>query len=774
MIGMWALAGAGQQAFTIDNSLLFDSGSSSYLTTTPGTAQDSSTNATLSVWFKLGDISNDGHIMFAGNNTSNYFAIRYVSNLLGIYIITSSVVRVQLETTQVFRDPSAWYHLVISMDTTDSTNTERVKVYINGERITDFTSPTYAPSSQGVVLNAQSVAHDIGRRHYDTSRYWDGYMAEYIVVDGTTVAPTSFGEFDSTTGAWVPIEYTGSYGTNGFHLNFSNSSSLGEDSSGNGNNFSATNLTSSEQVTDSPTNNLCVFNILVPNTNATFSYGNLIAGQTAISGINNMFGTFGLTSGKWHWEITTGGSGGSANGFGVGISRVFDGTSNATTVDGFKFYDSGAGDFRNDGSNSAYGATYTSGDRITVELDIDNETLEFFKNGTSQGSIDLTGELIGYTWYPLVTDRTNTASMQYTANFGQYTFTDTASSGFNAVSNNNLLTPTIIMPTDYFNSVLYNGTGSSQSITGVGFQPDFVIVKSRSNATSNYVYDAVRGAGNRIVTDATATETSISGVTAFNSDGFTVGTEAGNNGSGRTFVGWCWKANGSGSSNTDGTITSTVSADTAAGISVVEYTGNATAGSTIGHGLGVAPDVIAIKALQDLTNWYVYYSVLGEAQRMGWNTTAAAASDTNFLNNTAPTSSVFEVGGGGVGTNYSGHSHVAYCFAEVEGFSKFGTYTGNGSTDGPFIYTGFKPAYVVVKRTNSTSSWFIKDNKRNPYNVTDATLLTNSTNAEATSNAIDVVSNGFKIRNSDTSNLNGSTFIFMAFAEYPFKYGLAR
>lgn len=337
---------------------------------------------------------------------------------------------------------------------------------------------------------------------------------------------------------------------------------------------------------------------------------------------------------------------------------------------------------------------------------------------------------------------------------------------------------TINKPSQYFNTVLWTGNGSTQSITGVGFQPDFVWYKSRSNAYNHGLFDVVRGTTKFLSSNQTQEEITVSGVTAFNSNGFTVGTDAGGNGNGATFVAWNWLANGAGVSNTSGTITSTVSANTTAGFSVVSYTGNGTSGATIGHGLGAKPAMIIFKNRIDSVSakWAVYHQSAFVSQAdpniLYLDDSAATADDVNVLGNTTVTlnSTVFSLGNYN-GTNGNGDGIIAYCFAEVKGFSKFGSYTGNGSTDGPFVYTGFKPAFVMRKRTDSIADWRIDDSKRNGYNVIPFTLFPNLVNEETTSSGyyVDLLSNGFKCRGvSVNQNASGGTYIYMAFAENPF------
>lgn len=334
--------------------------------------------------------------------------------------------------------------------------------------------------------------------------------------------------------------------------------------------------------------------------------------------------------------------------------------------------------------------------------------------------------------------------------------------------------PTITKPNLYFDVVTYTGTGATQTTTGLNFQPDFVWIKSRSAATDNKLTDVVRGVTKGLISNSTAAETTdTNGVTAFTSSGFTLGSDSVYNNSGATYVAWCWKANGSGVTNTSGSITTTVSANTTSGFSIVKWTGTNTTG-TIGHGLGVAPSLVIQKATGTTATWTIYHASLGATKYLDFSSAAAYTSSLAW-NNTAPTSTVVTVD---QYANYGTGGQIAYCFAEVAGYSKFGSYTGNGSADGPFCYTGFRPAYVMIKSSDiGGSAWVVFDNKRNTYNVVDKYLLPNASDAESsfTGIVLDFDSNGFKIRGSQaTLNNGGSNYIFAAFAETPFKYSLAR
>ena len=332
-------------------------------------------------------------------------------------------------------------------------------------------------------------------------------------------------------------------------------------------------------------------------------------------------------------------------------------------------------------------------------------------------------------------------------------------------------------PTDYFNTVLYTGNGSTQSITGVGFQPDWVWIKARSATRDHNLYDSVRGATKWLDSQQTlAEDTFTNGLTSFDSDGFSVGDLIKSNNNSETYASWNWLASNTTASNTDGSITSTVSANTTSGFSIVSYTGTGST-ATVGHGLGVTPKMIITKNRSSVETWRPYHVALGAGQALALNDVNATDTDAAYWSNTAPTSSVFTVGTT-AGTNGSGNSMIAYCFAEVKGFSKFGSYIGNGNADGTFIYTGFKPAFVIFKKTSAVGNWAMLDSTRSYANVANHTLATNSSNAESSfgggesvfgaSNKVDIVSNGIKIREaSDYNNASGATFIYMAFAEEP-------
>tara|TARA_R110002124_G_scaffold275559_1_gene446045 strand:+ start:39 stop:1076 length:1038 start_codon:yes stop_codon:yes gene_type:complete len=327
----------------------------------------------------------------------------------------------------------------------------------------------------------------------------------------------------------------------------------------------------------------------------------------------------------------------------------------------------------------------------------------------------------------------------------------------------------IIKPTDYFNTKLYTGTDNSNAITGVGFQPDWVWLKNRSTG-SNKLMDAVRGSNSSLCTNNSNAAEGAAYFSSFDSNGFTVDTSSSDvNADGQNYVGWNWKANGQGSSNTDGTINSTyTSASTASGFSIVKYQGTGS-NATVGHGLGAVPKMIIIKCLQQTHWWFTYHVNIGNTKHVTLNTTnAESGASSAYWNNTTPTSSVFSIGTD-TGVNQSGQDYIAYCFADVQGFSKIGYYLGNQLADGPFLYTGFKPAFILSKKKDGASDWYIFDSKREGYNIDNDTLLANQTNAESTTDYLDIFSNGYKVRTTDGDlNTNNGEYVYLAFAENPF------
>ena len=773
----------GASPATLSKSLRFRSSASAYLNRTFGTPTNN-LKYTLSLWVKRGTLGTQNILFDGGDTTGNNNAYLQFnsSDQLNLAQSLAGTANINLITTQIFRDPSAWYHIVLAVDTTQATSTDRVKIYINNVQITSFGTAVYPTLNLANQVNVASRVHNIGKLDY-YALYLDAYLTDVYFIDGQQLTPSSFGATNATTGQWSPATYSGTYGTNGFHLTFANTTStttLGYDTSGNSNNWTTNNISLTagstyDSMNDVPTltsataSNYATWNPL-KTYNATFTSGNLNASVAATSttGADVGLGTFGMSSGKWYWEVTCNSI--TAAMVGISDANAAVTSSSVLTANGWAYYS--GGNKYNNNSGPAYGASFTNGDIIGVALDMDTGTLGFYKNGTSQGTAYSTS-LTGKTMIAMVGTGSGSVTQTYSANFGQQPFTYTPPSGYNALNTYNLPTPSIAQGNKYMDATLYTGNGSSQTITNSGvFQPDFVWAKGRSGATSNILVNAVTGANQFLLTDSTQAEaTSSALVSAFTSSGFSIGSSTSINNSSSTYVAWQWKANGSGSSNTNGSITSTVSANTTSGFSVVTYTGTGTAG-TIGHGLGVAPSMIIVKSRSATGDWPVYHSSLGNGSYALLDTTAASAASSTIWNATSPTSSVFSVGINTV-SNTVTVTYVAYCFAQISGFSAFGSYTGNGSATGPFIYTGFQPKYLLVKRTNLTSDWYIWDSVRNTFNIVTNTLLADTAGAETSASSVNILSNGFQCVSSTVVNANGDTYIYAAFASNPFAYSNA-
>jgi hypothetical protein len=741
----------------------------------------------------LGSIQN---LFGAGTGGSDRTLLAFnTSNVLEFYSAATTQ-NAGYTTNAVFRDASAWYHIVCLVDTTNATAADRFKIYINGVQQT-LTTTTTVSQNASMYVNS-TVAHMIGRESYAAINYLDGYLTEVNFIDGQALTPASFGETNLVTGVWQPKKYAGTYGTNGFYLNFSDNSAataaaIGKDNSGNGNNWTPNNISVTAGVTydsmlDVPTQwadggngrgNYCTLNPVTPYlVNTTLSQGNLVATKATATSAPKIYGTIGVDSGKWYWEIKLAAQGGVGNYYAlIGVSThsspsstdsaqvLYFGTNDATL----------AGDKNVNGVVSNYGANYVSGDTIGVALDLDALQITFYKNGTSQGVIS---GLTAATYFPRLGSDGGSNNATFEANFGQRPFAYTPPTGFKALNTLNLPTPTILKGNQYFDATLWTGNGGSQTITNSGgMQPDFAWVKKRSGSENHELTDAVRGANLRLASNTTDAESA--GGIAFNSTGLSLtGGYGTDNESGQTYVGWQWKANGTPAvTNTAGSITSTVSAGATQGFSIVTYTGTG-ANATVGHGLGVAPKMIINKdRINSSVGWDVYHASMNASPatgRLQLNTTAAFTTDSTIWNNTAPTSSVFSIGTGS-SANINGNSHVVYCFSEVAGFSRFGSYTGNGSADGPFVFCGFRPRFIMYKRSDSTGNWIMLDTSLNPSNNSSTYLQANLSSSEGTDNVFDILSNGFKLRNGGAaSNASGGTYIFMAFAETPFRNSLAR
>jgi hypothetical protein len=781
--------------YNLTRSLRFRRSAGGYLNRTAGAGNQQI--MTLSFWFKRGVLGVAQYI-FGSYSSGSAFSNLYIESTdqIGFADAASAT---NLLSTQVFRDPSAWYHIVVAIDTTQATAANRVKFYVNNVQITAFASSTYPAQNANLNLNS-AVNHTLFNNAAPAAtNYTDGYLAETNFVNASQLTPSSFGSTNALTGVWQPAQYTGTYGTNGFYLPFTDNSALttasnvglGKDFSGNGNYWTTNNISITagvtyDSMTDVPTltsataANFAVINPLF-NGSVTVSAGNLNASvpgagyQSSVSTI-----TF-PTSGKFYFEVTIVSNNGSGNNQQMGITALPLGVYNFG-LDCFATSGTSARKVNNNTVGADLYGPVSNGTVFGVAVDATNGKAYIAVNNTYIDSSSPTGGTGGYSMisgqqYFALFNGYSSGVNAY--NFGQRPFAYTPPTGFVSLNTFNLPDSTIVKGNTVMDATLYTGTGASLSVTNTAsFKPDLVWVKSRSAATDHAWYDSVRGTTKQLESNTTTAETTeATGLTAFGSAGFTVGALAQMNTSSATYVGWQWQAGqGSSSSNTNGTITSTVSVNASAGFSVVTATSPASGNPfTLGHGLGVAPAFIISKSRSGTGNWSQYHASTGAGGFLTF-TTSAFTANTDTWNNTAPTSSVISTT-----TNWWGFSStlVFYCWTPIAGFSAFGSYTGNGSATGPFVYTGFQPKFILIKSTTAGRDWILWDTVRNTFNIGTAGVLFPDTSGVEYSGggayAVAVTSNGFYLPVSTTNlNASGETHIYAAFATVPFKNSLAQ
>lgn len=807
---------AGQDGYKIKQSLKFNNtGDVASLSRTPSVDGNKQV-ATLSFWVKNCGVSTAAegatagtNILYAGNSSADQstWSFSHENPTFFINNYRAGPGNGYWTTDAIYRDPSNWYHFVISY------NQGTVTYYVNGEVNSHATTIGGWAGAVDTAFNSNGVLMRVGP-NVATASVKSIYLAELHWIDGQALDASEFGETNPLTNQWVPKKYVGTHGTNGFYLDFANSANFGQDKSGNGNNLTATGLAATDQVPDSPTNNFATINALTqPGGTGSLSEGNLKFNGTADYAKEGSFEF--PTSGKWYYEAYL-----------ITSDRPYIGIRKSPWSSGSPsvYYwvneglPSGWAKISKDGSNISSISDLASPYVLGVAFDSSTGYIEFFRNGSSIGSTTVSDTSVRY--IPSFSHGSSSGQSTFTLNFGQdssFAGAKTAQgnkdangrgdfyypvpAGHLALCSDNLPTPEIALPGEHFNTLLYTGLyGTSDSYTGVGFQPGFTWLKHRDNGTAygNQLYDSVRGATNYLISNTTGAENDggaplTTGLQSFDSDGFTIGQTLTVNASGVNHVAWNWKADGTaGSVNTDGAIVSTVSANPAAGFSIVSYTGSGDYNSaTVGHGLSQAPDCVIIKkrasnGADGDRGWVVWHKDLAQGDFLHLNTTGAQSAARHFGevgNGTypyvAPNSSVIHLSGTQTGsyheTNFSGDDYIMYCFHGVENYSKIGTYVGNGNTDGPFVYTGFQPAFVLIKRTDGIDSWFIFDIERDTVNPLDSWLAANLTNTETVNLFADAVSNGFKVRGDILAfNANGGTYIYMAFAKNPFKYSNAR
>ena len=794
-------AGAGS-AYEIERSLRFEGnkgnsggvsgGASGQLDRTIQSG-GSATKWTFACWFKRSQV---GTTSWQNSNNRAHFFAPYrngPNNGPSVMIIDSDdkfwfydETAISLKTHRRFRDCSAWMHLVVAVDTSQGTDTNRVKIYFNGVQETEFTTSTY-PSQDFESGWNKNQQHSIGRYAYPGSTSgaltrMGGYLAEVYFIDNQQLTPSSFGETNADTGEFVPIEYEGTYGTTGFYLDFSDnsdvtSSTLGKDRSGNDNDWTPANVTvasnnTTDSVLDTPTNNYATLNRICGRDGyfAEISDGALHAHLINGSYYQFAVATQGITSGKYYWEVTVDDSGTAGDDTKAGITVVDMDTSNQNGTPDYNrriYYRDGEKKVSDNdsGTKTSYGASFTDGDVIGVALDMSAGTLTMYKNGSTQGVLDNTmlSKCPDSGWFP---GCDGYASSNFTFNFGQQPFTHTAPAGHVHLCTANMPVPAIKDGTKHFNTLLYTGNGTTDQSKSVGFQPDLLYIKKRSHDDNGIITDNIQTPPDYLVTNSSAAAaTYAEGIKSFNSTGFVLGNANNINQNTHTFVAWAWKESAG------------------AGIDIVGYQGTGSA-TTHAHSLGVKPEVIIVKNRDEADGWQMYHAAMGATHTTQMDGAGIFEDDDGPWNDTEPTDSVFSVKDDHK-TNADDEDYVAYLFASIPGFSKMGTYKGTGDTEGPYIYTGFRPAWIMTKRTETTPNnyWNIFDVKRDPYNSgqkasykrirwdSDGLEYTNHNNYTPP----EIFSNGFRmIHGRADTNYDNKKFVYMAFADTPFKYANAR
>ena len=761
---------------SVSKSVMYNDGDNPYLTRTQGSGTgDQKRKATFSWWFKRG--TNYGaEMIHVGSAPSTRLLVRFDTSNRLVFRLTNGTTEYQKITNMTFEDSSKWYHCHWQIDVSQSTATDRSKVWIDGDQITSWSSDSNPGQNTDVVGLSDGTTQRIGCGAHFVGQIFDGYLAEFNYCDGVITTVDNFGITDTATGRWIPKALTGiTYGSNGFRLQFGTSSALGDDTSGNGNDFSSSGLVASDQRNDTPTNNLPIMRPYDPSYSQVLYEGNL---TTYTNGTNKGYAMCSTLrpkgSGKFYAEVrTSGDGGGNTLAFGCYTQEDLEAVTTSTNVYVGHSGSNGCGSalwYVHGGTNQLrFGSTVTSnpsatingGDVIGIALDLDNDLISFYNNS---------GSLIGSTTFDssksaCFTAMSNT-SITFIWNFGDNgTFAGNETAGGNTDEDGN---------GNFFHSVpagfkMLTTDSMTETARGV---TDLTWVKNRDATNNNGFIDSSRGQSQNLLTDGDFLEYDYDkrGLSKFLKGGYSVGEYNYVNGVGQRIVSWNWVCNGGTTeTNNDGDTTVTLQKNTTAGFSIGTFTSKVAA-QTCGHGLGVAPDVIILKRRDGSQNWMVYHKQidLTDSHYLHLNETDAEQTGSDF-GNTLPTSTVFT-------TNVTGTAGRSYCFwawNSVEGYSRFGKYKGNGNSDGPFVYTGFRPAMVMVKSySNSATNWEIRDNLRsssNGGNPITQVLYPNLNSIEYTTDNCDFLSNGFKWRSSGGNrNESGYDYIYMAFAEHPF------
>jgi hypothetical protein len=752
-------AAANQGSYQIEDSLRFRG--SQYLSRTLGTT---SSSWTVSFWTKTAHNDNNDGYWFNTSQTAIYMDSSSGASSDRRWKIRDNSTGSLIVSNALIRDPSAWYHVVYKCDGSNR------RLYINNSLDAGFTF------SGSTTLSGSST---IGAYYTGSGAQLEGYIAEFHFVDGQALNPTDFGEYNNA-GVWVPKKYSGSHGTNGFYLDFSDPANIGADRSGNGNNFTAsgfelstTTSTNYDWMADSPTNNYGTFNPLIPYQPPAYANANLRINGNATPDRNG-YTTVYADSGLYYVEFYPEGTPICSQPISAGVVELSETGLESVQMNAnnsLNIYANGTTyvSRRLNGSNSSLFTigNSTSANVLQFAVNLNTGYMWFGRDNTwynSTGGTNgnpATGANPTYNWpidkpwAPYARSSPGSGG-EISANWGQQPFRYTPPSGFEPWTTENLPDVDITNPSEHFNTVLYTGNGSTQSITGVGFQPDFVWIKNRSASADHRAIDDVRGTSKVLrpnTQDAEYTSTTL--LTSFDSDGFSLGSDNSGNANNENFVAWCWKKS------------------TTAGFNIVTWSGNDVNGRSIAHGLGRTPGFILVKNYNSSEDWCVWHKTFTPIEVVVLNNNNGVFSSSAYFgggaNEQAPDSTNFYIGSN-TGVNGSGRNYIAYVWAEIPGYSSFGNYFGNSSSDGTFVYTGFRPRWVMIRRVNG-NNWLMYDTSRFTYNPNDTLLYANfaSNESGAAGDPIDILSNGFKMRaNSGATNQSGIEYIYFAFAEHPF------
>ena len=773
---IWYQSFAVAPPYEITNSVMMN-GTDEYLIKSMASSGDRNT-WTHSCWIKPA-INGSNIVLLSGYQagSGHWGRIQILSGgAIEIEYVVSSSTQWQITTTELLRDPSAWYHVHIIYDTDEAVQDDRVKLYINGEFIANnYTVGSGPGSAAHMWIDDSGRDQAIGvTNNGSLNNYWDGYMAEVIHIDGSAVAPTVLGEYD-VNGVWIPKDPSKesiTWGTHGFWFDFETSGNLGSDVSGNGFNYTATNIDATNQTVDTPSHNYATWNPLYEMgggspavSTTTYSIANT---RVSMPNGHKAHSTISVSSGKWYWEVSyIAKSSLATSTVGWANNNAIGGFNGSSGYANYWGIEASSGTFYDEASAGSTYVTFDVGDTLGIALDLDNDAVWYHKNGTWMNSATIgeieagtttnavaTGFFAGQTEvHPSINGHSGVDNV-WDINSGQLGFSYIPPSGFKALHTGNLPATTIVDPSAYFQVELYTGndpTGQTITFTGNSdLQPDLTILKNRANADEWKVVDSIRGATKELNIDSTNAEsTDAQGITAFTTDGFTLGTttDDGYNATGETFVSYSWKEGATPGFGINSGVSHTAATPT-----------------NIAHGLGAVPEFAWVKATSTTGGWYVYHKdMTSQTNNHLWldqdlaeqslTDTWGVHTTTNLIIDAIPTA-----------------TYVAYSWVGIEGFSKFGAFIPNADDDGPFIYTGFKPALILHKsltNVGSSTQWQATDSARSQYNVTNLPLWPAAAAAESTQNEWDILSNGFKHRRG-AGFTSGEKHIYAAWAETPF------